>query len=201
MPKPKTHVVFVGDSYIVRFEAAIEVHPDIPQDLKLSSCRASFVARRGAKVETIAHMLPAIGRLHPDVVFLQAGGNNISHVTQNGVQISNKIEALVNDILSSTSCKLVYVGELLFRYKGKYLLSTAVAEKYNAQVHEANGALKAYCQEKERVRWWSCKGVKQNTVEVMHRDGVHLSATTGMFRYYKSLRGVIVHAMNRLCVW
>ena len=48
MPKAKTHVVFVGDSYIVRFEAAIGVHPDIPHDLKLSSCRASFVARRGA---------------------------------------------------------------------------------------------------------------------------------------------------------
>ena len=28
----KTHVAFVGDSYIVRFEAAIGVHPDIPQN-------------------------------------------------------------------------------------------------------------------------------------------------------------------------
>ena len=52
------------------------------------------------KVETIAQMLPAICRLHPDVVFLQVGSNNISHETQNGVQISNKIETLVNDILT-----------------------------------------------------------------------------------------------------
>ena len=28
----------------------------------------------------------------------------------------------------------------------------------------------------------------------MHRDGVHLSATSGMYRYYKSLRGAMVHA-------
>ena len=182
MPKDKTHVVFVGDSYIIRFEAAIGVHADIPHDLKLSSCRASFVARRGAKVETIAQMLPAICRLHPDVVFLQVGGNNISHESQNGVQISNKIETLVNDILTRTSCKLLYVGELLFQYKGRYLPSTAVADKYNAQVHEANGALKAYCLDKERAKWWSCKGVKQNRVEVMQHDGVHLSATSGMFK-------------------
>ena len=181
MPKAKTHFAFVGDSYIIRFEAAIGVHPDIPQDLKLSDCRASFVARRGAKVETISHMLPAICRLHPDVLFLQIGGNNISHETQNGVHISTKIETLINYILTRTSCQLVYIGELLFRYKGKYIPSTDVADQYNAQVHAANCALKAYCHEKEGVQFWSCKGVKQHPGDVMQRDGVHLSATSGIY--------------------
>ena len=60
MPKAKTHVAFVRDSYIIRFEAAIGLHPDIPQDLKLSDCRASFVARRGAKVETMSHIMPHV---------------------------------------------------------------------------------------------------------------------------------------------
>ena len=32
-------------------------------------------------------------------------------------------------------------------------------------------------------KWWSCKGVKQNPVEVMHRDEVHLSAIRSMFKY------------------
>ena len=71
IPKAKTHIVFVSDSYIACFEAAICVHPDIPSDLKLCSCKTSFVARRGAKVETISQMLPAICRLHRDVLFLQ----------------------------------------------------------------------------------------------------------------------------------
>ena len=142
----ETHVAFVGDSYIVRFEAAIGVHLDIHQDLKLSDCRASFVARRGAKVETISHMLPTICMLHPYVLFLQIGGNIISYETQNGVHISTKIETLINDILTRTSCQLVYIGELLFRYKGKYIPSTEVADHYNAQVHAANCALKSYCQ-------------------------------------------------------
>ena len=195
---PKTQVAFVGDSYIIRFEAATGVHPDIPQDLKLSDCRASFVARRGAKVETISHMLPAICRLHPDVLFLQIGGKNISHETQNGVHISTKIETLINDILNRTYCQLVYIGELLFRYKGKYIPSTEVADQYNAQVHAANCVLKAYCQEKECVKFWSCKGVKQHPGDVMYRDGVHLSATSRMYKYYKSLRGAMVHAMNTL---
>ena len=198
MPKAKTQVAFVGDSYTVCFEAAIGVHPDIPQDLKLSECRANFVAKRGAKVETILHMLPQIGRLHPDVVFLQIGGNNISHESQNGIQISTTIETLVNDILTRTSCQLVYIGELLFRYKGKYIPSTEVADHYNAQVHAANCALKSYCQEKEGVQFWYCKGVKQHPGDVMHCDGTHLSATRGMYKYYKSLRGAMVHAMNRL---
>ena len=57
MPKAKTHVVFVGDSYIARFVAAIGVHPDIPLDLSLCIGGASFVARRDAKVETISQML------------------------------------------------------------------------------------------------------------------------------------------------
>ena len=87
MPKAKTHVAFVGDSYIVRFEAAIGVHSDIPQDLKLSDCRASFVARRGAKVETISHMLPAICRLHPDVLFLQIGGGKRPTTGTNGNEL------------------------------------------------------------------------------------------------------------------
>ena len=141
-------------------------------------------------------MLPAICRLHPDVIFLQTGGNSISQETQNGVQIANKIETLVNEIFTRTSWKLLYVGELLFWYKGKYLLSTEIADQYNTQVHEANGALKAYYEDKECVKWWSCKGVKQNPVEVMHCNGVHLSATSGMFKYYKSLRGAIVRSQS-----
>ena len=49
MPKAKTQVAFIGNSYIVRFKAAIGMHPDIPQDLKLSDCRASFVAKAQAR--------------------------------------------------------------------------------------------------------------------------------------------------------
>ena len=62
---PKMHVVFVGDGHVVRFEAAIGVHPDIRRDLKL--CRASFVDRQ---------MLLAVCRLHPDIIFLQINGSD-----------------------------------------------------------------------------------------------------------------------------
>ena len=112
------------------------------------------------------------------------------------MQVAILLEDLARDIMNVTTCRNLYIGELLFRYKGKYLKSTQEADMYNAQVHAANCELKAYFANNACVTWWSCKGMKGNMADVMHSDGTHLSDKAGMFKYYKALRGVVVHAMN-----
>ena len=104
MPCDK-HVVFVGDSYIVRFQAVIGIHPDIPNDLNLHECKISLVARRGARVETVVSQ---ICRLEPDVIFMQIGGNNVASVSPNGVETALAIESLANEILDRSTCKALY---------------------------------------------------------------------------------------------
>ena len=136
------HVVFVGDSYIARFQVAIGTHPDIPTDLNLRECKISFVARRGARVETVLKIVPQICRLEPDVIFMQIGGNHVSSVSPNGVETALAIESLANEILDRSTCKALYIGELLFRFKGRYIQTDSESQYYNTSVHTANNQLK-----------------------------------------------------------
>ena len=43
-----------------------------------------------------------------------------------------------------------------------------------------------------------CKGVKFSQQVVMHDDGVHLNNGVGIFKYYKAIRGAVVHGLSRL---
>ena len=69
---------------------------------------------------------------------------------------------------------------------------------FNDQVHAANAELKRHFYGNNQITWWSCKGVKLSKQVVMHDDGVHLNNGVGIFKYYKAIRGAVVHGLNRL---
>ena len=194
----QVHVLFVGDSNISRFQAASSTHPDIPNNLNLQQCKINFLSRRGAKIATIKQLIPRIRHLKPDIVFLQVGVNDIQAQNSSGSHVATQLDSLVSLILKIPQCNTVYLGELIFRFKGRYISTEQEAELYNNEVHQANCQLKAQFANNEHTVWWACKGVKNAKSLVMHSDGVHLSQQAGMFKYYKSLRGAVLHAVNRL---
>ena len=56
----------------------------------------------------------------------------------NGIYIGNSVVDLAKHILRSTSCKKLYIGEIIFRFKGKYIKSVAEQDAYNTEVHAAS---------------------------------------------------------------
>ena len=133
-----------------------------------------------------------------NVIFLQIGGNDIQGNLHNGIYIGNSVVDLAKHILRSTSCQKLYIGEMIFRFKGKYIKSVAEQDAYNTEVHAANCEIKSQLGDYNDIIVWPCKGVKRDRQLVMHHDGCHLSERNGMFKYYKSVRGAIVHALKRI---
>ena len=61
----------------------------------------------------------------------------------NGIYIGNSVVDLAKHILRSTSCQKLYIGDLIFLFKGKYIKSVAEQDAYNGQVHAANCEIKS----------------------------------------------------------
>ena len=190
------NAILVGHSYIARLDAARILHPDIPCDFNLKGCSISFIAKSGARINTIHNLTETISRHQPHFIFFQIGGNDIQAHMHNGIYIGNSVVDLAKHILRSTSCQKLYIGELIFRFKGKYIKSVAEQDAYNKEVHAANCEIKSQLRDYNDIIFWPCKGVKRDRQLVMHHDGCHLSERNGMFKYYKSVRGAIVHALK-----
>ena len=116
----------------------------------------------------------------------------------NGIYIGNSVVDLAKHILRSTSCQKLYIGEMIFRFKGKYIKSVAEQDAYNKEIHATNCEIKSQLRDYNDIIFWPCKGLKLDRQLVMHHDGIHLSDRNGMFKYYKSVRGAIVHALKRI---
>ena len=129
------NAILVGHSYIARLDAAHFSHPDIPSDFNVKGCSISFLAKGGTRVDTIRNLTQTIARRKPHCIFLQIGGNDIQANMHNGIYIGNSVVDLAKHILCSTSCQKLYIGEIIFRLKGKYIKSVAEQDAYNEQVH------------------------------------------------------------------
>ena len=101
-------------------------HPDIPLDFDLKTFEIQSVAKGGAKVEIIRSKASTISRLRPDIVFQQVGGSDICYRSQNVISVANK------------AWQQIYIGEMLFRFKRRYIKSIAEQNSYNEQIHAAN---------------------------------------------------------------
>ena len=74
------NAILVGHSYIARLDAARILHPDIPSDFNVKGCSISFIAKGGARIDTIRNLTQTIARRQPHCIFLQIGGNDIQGI-------------------------------------------------------------------------------------------------------------------------
>ena len=193
-----TSTVILGHSFVARLESASGSRIDMPAGLDLITCKVKFISKRGGHVKSMRPLLHYVSQEKPQIIFLHIGENDISVDLQNGVHVAREIISLAQELVAQSFCKRLYVGELLFRFKGRYIHSHHQQMLFNDQVHAANAELKRHFYGNNQITWWSCKGVKLSKQVVMHDDGVHLNNGVGIFKYYKAIRGAVVHGLNRL---
>ena len=81
----------------------------------------------------VLKIVPQICRLEPDVICMQIGGNDVSSVSPKGVETALAIESLANEILDRSTCKALYIGKLLFRFKDRYTRTDSESQYHNTQ--------------------------------------------------------------------
>ena len=69
------------------------------------------------------------------------------------IYMGNSVDDLAKHILRSTSCKKLYIGEMIFRFKGKYVKSVTEQDAHIQQNQISTSWL--------RHIFWPCKGVKK----------------------------------------
>ena len=190
-------MLIIGHSFVGRLAHAVGSRPELPDNFNLKPHTIDFLYKSGGKITNIRNLMPLIVHYKPDIVYLQIGGNDIRAVNHDdALRIAAAIMSLAEDILELSSCKRVYIGQLFCRFAGKYL-STRQAELYNEHVHVINDHLKK-SRADERITWWICKGTSRPTRAIRHSDGVHLDNNIGMVKYYRAIRGALLHGLRRL---
>ena len=89
-------------------------------------------------------LLHNVSQEKPQIIFLHIGENNISVDLQNGVRVAREIISLAQELVAQSFCRRLYVGEHLFRFKGRYIQSHHQQMLFNDPVHAANAELKRH---------------------------------------------------------
>lgn len=201
-------ISIVGSSFIRRLNEAVTGGHDeaFKQNFNLDAVDSvNYVCRGGWKVQSVLEHMDSINRQTPDVVILQIGSNDLGK-DRCPLSIADSILDLAETIRSQTSARFVVVCQCLPREKGRYLRTDGQVRRYNDDAKKANDFLKVVSADRSGVCYWKHKGLSRGPDQPAMRrafghficsDGVHLSSR-GQYKYYKSLRGAIKHAVNIL---
>ena len=157
---PMTSTVILGHSFVARLESASGSRNDMHAGLDLITCKVKFISKRGGHVKSMRPLLHHVSPEKLQIIFFHIGENDISVDLQNGVHVARDIIFLAQELVTQSFCKRLYVGELRFRFKGRYIHSHHQQMLFNDQVHAANAELKRHFHGNNQITWWSCKGIK-----------------------------------------
>ena len=163
--------------------------------IEYSVAHVSCYSVAGATVDDILYNhLNAIDQYRPDIVYIAMGTNDLAaqdadpHMV--GMLLENMAQQLVN-----LNVNQVIVGETLFR-TGRGIPSHA--EDFNTRVIQMNHYLHNSMHNGTipGAFHWHHIGLWNPQVQVLSRDGTHLNRV-GQHRYYRSVRGALLHAISR----
>lgn len=195
-------VLLIGSSYVNRLKGDIRAraNPAFKDNFGLDHVHVDFLCRGGWRLHDIEAHLDLIVAKAPNIIFIQCGANDISvsQPLRYGEAVADRLLEIAKDIKKRTGAEIA-IGPCLERRVGRYIHSHDQADAYNQQATRANCFLKVVASEVGVVYWrhrglsnWQESGLE----DVIGRDGVHLSHR-GQYKFYKSLKGAIVHLRNR----
>ncbi|XP_069128360.1 uncharacterized protein [Argopecten irradians] len=123
-----------------------------------------------------------------DIVFIQAGGNDLSKPRCDPDVLAQAIFNLACSVSNVPSVRIVIVGQLLPRFNDDGV--------YNAKLTTVNTSLASMLNDKANMVWWKHRGFWQNPQELYSNDNVHLNRK-GMTKYARSVRSAIGSQLKR----
>ena len=194
---PKPHVLIMGHSFVRRFELFLSKGIDarVRQDLNLShSVQITFLGVGGRTVDKLSKFdLHLVRRLQPQIVILEIGSNDLSPPDARPEVVGSKIETLVRRLYAECQVETIVVCQTINRAAG-----LRDPPSFNDRVALLNQYLSVVLETLPFAVFWRHKGLRQPTVRILCRDGVHLNSK-GQYALYRSYRSAILSAIKFSC--
>ena len=152
-------------------------------------CEISFIGRGGMTIARLRHRADEILSRRPDVVLLEIGTNDIARI--NPIRLADEVFEFAN-LLTTGGVRHVIISQVFFRMAGRY----HVAADFNDRVVVYNERMRELTRSSAVVDFWRHRGIWARWQDLLV-DGVHFTVE-GNRLYFKSVRGAIVAAVNKL---
>ena len=188
----------MGHSFVRPFELFLSKGVDarVRRDLNLSrSAQITFLGVGGRTVDKLSKFdLHLVRRLQPQIVIFDIGSNDLSLPDARPEVVGSKIETLVQRLHPECGVETIVVCQTINRAAG-----LRDPPSFNDRVALLNQYLSIVLETLPFAVFWRHKGLRQPTVRILCRDGVHLNAK-GQYAHYQSYRGAILSAIKLSCL-
>ena len=183
-----TRVLILGHSFIRRLREYIGRNADLDANLHiLEGIELKWHGVGGRTVlKTVQFDLTVVEKFMPDIVILQLGTNDLSHLP--AVNVGSAIEDLTRSLYDLLNVKCVCVCQTIYR---------TGTPTFNKNVILLNQYLKVVLEPIPYAMFWSHKGFWRAKTNFMARDGIHLNGL-GQYKLYRSLRGAVLRCLQSL---
>lgn len=194
MAAPKPRVLVLGHSFVHRLESAF--FSGFPQmDMDLDQFHIKFHGRGGASVlDTLNYDVIAqqsvVRTFCPSVVVLQCAGNSLCK--HKAAVVGERLLYLVETLLGFAFVRNVVILDAFPRENPRYI----TPELYAERMEDLNLLIRARVTLREfrgRTMCWNHRRLADSPLQIFHGDGVHLSRDIGMPKYWRVVRGAILH--------
>ena len=190
---PKPCVLIMGHSFVRRFELFLSKGIDAMVRWDLNLSRSAQITFLGVGSHTVDKLSKCERRLQPQIVILEIGSNDLSPPDAMPKVVGSKIETLVQHLHAECRVETIVICQTINRAAG-----LRDPPSFNDRVALLNQYLSVVLETLPFAVFWRHKGLRQPTVRILCRDGVHLNAK-GQYALYRSYRGAILSAIKLSC--
>lgn len=122
----------------------------------------------------------------PDYVYFQIGSNDVNNPEIVLTDISNSLYSAASYALIAGARK-AYIFQHFARADAQFNVKMAqLNQLIETKIAQGNNP---------NIEFWTHNGLQNPEVDVLRADGTHLN-TVGNFRYFRSVRGAIIHSLH-----
>lgn len=194
--RDKIQFLIVGSSHVRRLRDHIVQNPDMT-NFAVGKVQVHFHGISGGKVTRIADVddiNASVAYCQPEHIILHIGGNDLDQAQADEdycQEIVLKLVLLAQTFIRRYNVQTVTILELLPRSSTRHI----DPGRYNIMKRTLNHLLQLELKRKDKIYFHKIRGVKEPSHD-MFIDGVHLNNNEGMMRYYRSIRGAIIKAIE-----
>ena len=185
----KTTTLILGHSFVRRFKEYVSKGNDdrVKRDLDLHITNMHIYGVGGRTIQKlIKYDLHMLSTVKPDIVILELGTNDLASNGKCPDELATEMITLVDIIHSHFGIKHVVVCQVIERARPP-------TPTFNANVVILNDNLQRLLRCVPHASFWHHRGLRQPTVNIFVKDGVHLNQK-GLYALYRSYRGAILKA-------
>ena len=191
----RVNVLILGHSFVRRYHLFLAKERDnrTSRDMNVAKAKISYLGIGGRTVSKLLSLdIPKINTIQPKIVILEIGTNDLCNRGRRPESVGSDIEHFVSFLHDHCGVQFVMVCLVIHRSS-----HPPRVPDFNYKVDLLNNYLKVVLEPLSFADCWSHKGLREPSVPVLCRDGVHLN-DSGHYALYRSYRGAILFALNQL---